>query len=122
MSINVPAYDFITMLMTVDCCKTPGTARKLLEAYHKQLAEAKPEAAKVYTVQTMVDDIAMACGCFAGVLPAFLMALYAGADALPEEKKKFTWDTFMPLIIERFVVIFNEFDAPAMAKKIMASP
>lgn len=60
MRMAPPAFDFLTMFLLADLAAVgDGGWRRVLEHYHSLLTKSNPDIAKVYTVQIMVDDMAM---------------------------------------------------------------
>ena len=49
----------------------------------------------------MYDDLASSMALYAGLMPSMLTIMLGGADAMPEEKREFTYKVFMPKILQR---------------------
>ena len=63
-----PAIDLFTMFLLADVDAVGnGKWRELIEHYHALLAKSNPDVAAVYTVQHIIDDMAMACVCAPGL-------------------------------------------------------
>ena len=61
-----PALDFFTLLAYGDAaCVGDGHGKQLLEHYHALLTTSHPDIAADYTVEHMMDDIALYVGCLA---------------------------------------------------------
>ena len=79
------AWDFITLYLCTKGVDTPA----LLKEYYSELLKVRPDVAKTYPYQTLVNDVAISLNLFwIVVIPIF--SGVASAD-LPEDKEKFTW-------------------------------
>ena len=54
-----------------------------------------------FPIAMMYDDIASAMALYAGLIPCFLTIMLGGADAMPEEKREFTYKVMMPNVMRR---------------------
>lgn len=114
--------DFFTMFLMLDIKTTgSGNARKLLEHYHANMSAAIPGFGDEYTVQHMVDDMAIFYLAFMGLgMPMNKMALDAThAGLIPKDKADFTWNILFPTICTRFVNIVHDFDFAGIVRSIL---
>jgi hypothetical protein len=54
-----------------------------------------------FPIAMMYDDIASTVALYTGLMPCFLVIMLGGADAMPEEKREFTYKVFMPKALQR---------------------
>ena len=71
--VSVPAWDFLTMIMTVDL--KPGETKTLLDQYYVQLCKASAAAASTYSREMLQQDFEIGLSLWGGLMPVFLMIM-----------------------------------------------
>jgi hypothetical protein len=98
-----------------------GQAKKLLELYHADMAQDIPGFAEEYTVQMMIDDMAMYYWAFMGLAISMndgaIKATKAGL--LPKEKADFTWEVLMPTICKRITLIVADLELAPILRTVL---
>lgn len=100
-------FDFFTMMCTTDAFLAPGSAKKFLGEFHETLPD---EVKAKYTVADLTEDLMLTSVTFSMGVIAIMAGQIAGYEAMPEDKRTYTWMEFWPNAFDRVISLFEQLD------------
>ena len=100
-------FDFFTMMCTTDAFTAPGSVKKFLAEFHASLPA---EIQAKYTEADLIEDLMLTSVTFSMGVVAIMAGQIAGYEAMPEEKRTYTWMNFWPTAFERLISVCDQLD------------
>lgn len=108
-------FDFFTMFCSTDAFLDAGTVHSFMKEFHDSL----PDNIKAkYTFDDMVEDVKATSATFAAGVVAVMAGQIAGYGAMPEDKRKYTWELFWPEAFTRAINMLDQTDAYEFNEKL----
>ena len=100
-------FDFFTMMCTTDAFHEPGSVETFLAEFHETLPD---EVKAKYSLADLTEDLMLTSVTFSMGVCAVMAGQIAGYEAMPEDKRKGTWEEFWPNAFERVIALFEQLD------------
>lgn len=102
------AFDFITNFCTTDAFMEPGSVKAFLKEYHESLPE---EIQGKYSLANLMEDCNAIGVTFCEGIVALVAGQIDGYEAMPKEKRDYTWEIFWPQGFSRAINLFDQLDS-----------